>query len=104
MSKFTRAEERNLGKTFSYMLVVIYQERWNSLIHILSSNACIVCFLCHQLKLVRLKHPAAVFNSFSAISSRDCVGSFNDDSGLHPNSIRDQLRKILEMQKWEFII
>lgn len=25
MSKFTRAEERNLGKTFSYMLVVIYQ-------------------------------------------------------------------------------
>lgn len=36
-----------------------------------------------QLTLVRLKHAAALFNSFSATCSTDWVVSFNDSSELH---------------------
>lgn len=39
-----------------------------------------------QLTLVRLKQAAALFNSFSATCSTDCVVSFNDSSELHQNS------------------
>lgn len=35
-----------------------------------------------QLTLVRLKHAAALFSSFSATCSMDCVVSFNDSSEL----------------------
>jgi hypothetical protein len=67
---------------------------WNLLygIHYREKNCNITEIKCYlvptQLTLVRLKHAAALFNSFSATCSMDCVVSFNDSSELHAYIIK----------------
>lgn len=49
-------------------------------------------WLLDQLTLVRLKHAAALFSSFSATCSVDCVVSFNDSSELQGNFFHHQFQ------------
>ena len=50
----------------------------------------------HWPRLMRLKHAAALFNSFSATLSVDWVASLKDDSELHMN-INHHAEKSLDM-------